>query len=285
MSSLSDFFGRPFGCFTDVFPGTSAEKARGLVAAGFDCVQFVPDPDAAALTVSAMKDAITPFQDAGLRIVAISGYQNIISPDPATKAAAIARIERLLDLAPLCGEGVGVVTETGTKSTVSPWDFDPANVSLSSWREMEESVRRLVETARCVGSTLWIEGYVNNVVRVAEDYVHLSRAIPGLGAIMDPFNLILEERMAAQSGEIHRIFDLLAPESRIAHAKDLIYRDGRVDTPRAGAGVFDYPTYFRLLDERLPGMPLIVEHVKLPDLPGSLDYLKRAYGRTQEAAR
>jgi sugar phosphate isomerase/epimerase len=266
---------RPLGAFSDLFLLDSVAEFRHY---GITCVQWRPSEEALASDEAARAE-IRYLTDAGLNIVALAGYQNLVAAEGSVKTKSLAVIRRMLQLAALVGAGVGVATETGTKHLESPWEFHPDNVNLATWQELVLVLRELLAEAERLGVRVLLEGYVNNVLRTASDAERLQRELssPALGFVMDPFNLFLEEHLQTQQSEQARIFAAIAHSAPIAHAKDLVYRDGKIDTPRAGQGVFDYQTYFQLLDRYSPGVPLIVEHLNATELPSVLEYLEQSY--------
>jgi L-ribulose-5-phosphate 3-epimerase len=266
---------RPLGAFSDLFPLDSVAEFRHY---GMTCVQWRPSEESLA-SDEAAREEIRRFTDAGLNIVALAGYQNLVAADGGLKMKSLAVMRRMLQLTAFVSPGLGVATETGTKHLESPWEFHPDNVNPATWQELILVVRELLAEAERLGVRVLLEGYVNNVLRTASDAERLQRELssPALGFVMDPFNLFLEEQLKTQQSEQARIFAAIAHRAPIAHAKDLIYLDGKIDTPRAGQGVFDYPTYFQLLDRYSPGCPLIVEHLEAAHLPSVLEYLEHSY--------
>ncbi len=267
--------GRPLGAFSSLLPLTQLEQFKHY---GLDCVQWEPSPAAMQNDGDAYKE-IQMFRDAGLAIVALVGYRNIVTPDRTKKAAVVKDMQRLFELAAMVGAGTGVATETGTKNAENQWLFHPDNLSEASWQELLETVKAFLEMAEGLDVKLLLEGYVENVLRTADDIRRFRKAVqsPALGFVMDPFNLLLEEHVPQQEGEQSKIFETVADLSPIAHAKDVLYTDGVVGTPRSGKGVFNFTPYFRLLEQQLPGVPLIVEHLSAEEIPEVLSFLQRAY--------
>ena len=74
--------------------------------------------------------------------------------------------------------------------------------------------------------------------------------------MLDPNNLFEEADMAEIPAHLERIFAVIGSHAPVAHAKDVIYRDGQINTPRAGTGDLDYPTFARLMRQYQPNAPL-----------------------------
>jgi sugar phosphate isomerase/epimerase len=280
MIDLQKRFRRPVGIFSDVFPGTERERAEAIAAHGFSCVQWRLPLATQDINAANVKSLLKPYQDNGLQIVALAGYENIVDPNGHLRAQNIERLKRLMDIAPLCGRGnlgggIGVATETGTKNRVSQWLWHDDNASDTTWAELKSTITELSRYAKQSGSRLLLEGYVNNVLRTPDLIERLRRELRSVEYwfVMDPFNIFTEDKLPQQQHEIARIFTALGKRVAIAHAKDLIYYHGQINTPRAGQGIFDYKTYFRLLDEQLPDAPLILEHLTAEQVDGVIDYL------------
>lgn len=286
MTKLDTFFNRPVGIFNWVLSEDPAECAALAHTHGFSCIQwgFPFENSAEDNTREYAEAAQHVFHEEGLEVVALSGYQNIVSFDPSAKAAALKKLETDIEIASVFPEITGVATETGTKNRESPWVGHPDNISAAAWEEMMESLQGLGAKAKAAGTRILIEGYVENVVRIADDLEKLTTELDmeAFGFVMDPYNLILEEHLPELAAETHRIFDVMNGHVGIAHAKDLLYTDGVVDTPRSGKGMFDFQTYFKLLDEKLPGVPLILEHLNAEEVTETLDFLKSQYEQTQD---
>lgn len=280
MAALQDFFHRPVGIFHWILDREDPENCARLAADfGFSCVQWnLPEDDSKSDEEHAAA-ALEAFARRDIRVVALSGYQNPIDPHPEAKAAGVRLLERHIDIAPMFPDCTGVATETGTKNAECPWFSHPDNLKSESWEEMLSVLRPLIQRARLRGTRLLIEGYVENVVRTVGDLTRLKNELgedrPDF--VMDPFNLVLEQDLPRLPEVIHEVFDTIGKDCGVAHAKDLAYENGVVSTPRSGTGVFDFPTYFRLLDERLPDVPLILEHLEFQEIGEVLDFLKNQY--------
>lgn len=285
MQDLSKFFRRPIGIFSDVFPGSERERAEAIAAHGFSCVHWRLPLATQDINAASVKSLLKPYQDNGLQIVALAGYENIVEPNGQLRVQNMERLKRLMDIAPLCGRGnlgggIGVATETGSKNRTNPWAWHADNASDATWAELKNAITELSRYAKQTGSRLLLEGYVHNVLRTPDHIERLRRELRSVEYwfVMDPFNLFMEDKLAQQQHELARIFTAIGKRVAIAHAKDLVYYHGQINTPRAGQGILDYKTYFRLLDEHLPDVPLILEHLTAEQVEDTLDYLVRVKG-------
>jgi sugar phosphate isomerase/epimerase len=288
MIDLQKLFRRPIGIFSDVFHGSERERAEAIAAHGFSCVQWRLPLATQDINATNVKSLLKPYQDNGLQIVALAGYENIVEPNGQLRVQNLERLKRLMDIAPLCGRGnlgggIGVATETGTKNRMSQWQWHDDNASEATWAELKNAITELSRYAKQTGSRLLLEGYIHNVLRTADHIDRLRRELRSVEYwfVMDPFNLFMEDKVAQQQHELSRIFTLMGKRVAIAHAKDLVYYHGQINTPRAGQGILDYKTYFRLLDEHLPDVPLILEHLTAEQIEDTVEFLIRSKSLSQ----
>ncbi|MEX0325176.1 MAG: sugar phosphate isomerase/epimerase family protein [Puniceicoccaceae bacterium] len=287
MSKLESFFNRPIGIFSWALSPDPATCAKRAVEHGFSCLQWgfpfeLPEEEK---TIGTARETQAIYSDHGLDVVALAGYQNLVAHDPGYKTRAIRRLEQYIELSDVFPASTGVATETGTKNRESQWHGHADNLKPESWDEMIASMHRIGAAAKAAGTKILIEGYVENVVRTADDLLKLQSQVDmeAFGFVMDPFNLFLEEQVTDMPAETGRIFAVMGDRVGIAHAKDLQYVDGVITTPRSGTGMFDFQTYFKLLDEHLPGVPLILEHLEAHEVAGTLDFLKSEYESYQNS--
>ena len=85
--------------------------------------------------------------------------------------------------------------------------------------------------------------------------------------------------MHVEIGEYRfRCVSVLGPWIISAHAKDITLR-GKLslhfDEVIPGQGGLDYATYLRSLDRSLPGVPLMLEHLKPEEYPEARDFVRR----------
>jgi L-ribulose-5-phosphate 3-epimerase len=263
------------GIFPDVFAGEHREQAKRTRAAGLACVHLRPP---AELTPAACRAAAEAFRSEGVEVAAVAGYVNLVNPDLARREAGVARLHRLIELCPEFGTPY-LATETGSLNPDSEWADHPANHTEAAWQVLLPILREAVRRCEDAGVTLLIEGYVQNVVAAVSDCRRLREEIPSpnLGFMLDPNNLFEESDMADVPAHLERIFAAIGPYAPVAHAKDVVYRDGQIDTPRAGTGALDYPTFARLMQQYQPDAPLVLEHLRESEVPETVAYVRRFF--------
>jgi len=217
-------------------------------------------------------EVVKDFHEAGIRIIGLAGYRNLVAVDPAVREKNLAFIERSLELAPEFGTAV-VATETGTRHATNDWLDAPENYSPQVWDLLEGIIGRLLKVAERAGSVLALEGYVNNVLARMDQLDALFRAFPTprLRLMLDPYNYISRDLVPVADVYGEQFLERYADRFVIAHLKDVAPqgaggsgdRADLVGTPEYGTGIFPQQPYMRFLRDRRPDLPIIFEH--LPD--------------------
>lgn len=282
------------GIFTGYFPYGLEEQARRIRALGFNTVQLdlaFKDIDFStpeAITPEAARRVRETFRDHDLPICAVSGYTNIVHPDPAARRQRLDMLRATLRHARDFGTPY-VISETGTYATESEWVSHPRNRTEAGFDECRAVIADLAQVAYDHGAVFLLETYVNNVVGSIEETVRMLAAVdhPGLGLLMDPTNYFEDHNIDAMDVTLRQIFDTLSDRVRIAHAKDVkrsttaaekhadidasdahSFRGvGAIELPAPGLGALDYDAYLRLLSRKHPNVPLIIEHLEESDVP------------------
>lgn len=243
------------------------EVVQKVTNHGFDCIQLT----LSFSDVECRPEAIQPddakkvrdaFAKAGIGIVALAGYTNLMNPNLAQRASDLHRFKKMVTLCKHWGTDV-IATETGSVSSQGPWTDCPENHAEDTFLQCVEVVRELVNFAEGHGVKIAIEGYVYNVVDTVRHAVRLRELIPShsLGYVLDPNNYFLPHELKDVPGKLQEIFDGIAGHSLLGHAKDVTSKDGVISTPRAGTGQMSYPHLASLLKERTPHLPMVMEHL------------------------
>ena len=162
------------------------------------------------------------FRDHGLPICCISGYTNIVHPDPAERRRRLDHLKAIIRHARHFGSPY-VISETGTFNTESDWVAHPKNKTEEGFEDCRRVIKELTQVAYDHGAVFLLETYVNNVVGSVEETVRMFAEIdhPALGLLMDPTNYFEAHNIDAMDRVLKQIFDTLADRVRIAHAKDV----------------------------------------------------------------
>ena len=295
------------GIFTGYYPFALDEVVRRIKASDFNCVQL----DVSFKDFDATKEPLTKekahwirdaFRNANLPVVAVSGYTNIIHPDPVKRKANIDFLKMMLRYARDLGSPY-VASETGTYNTESDWVWHDKNANPAVFEETIGIIKDLAKYAEDWGSTFIVENYVNNIIGSVEQIEAMFREVhsPALGLLCDPTNYFDDKTIKDVDGTLNHVFDRLSPYMKIAHAKDIAVAvntaekhadidadeshtfrgSGAVELPAAGLGILNYDLYVRRLAVDHPNIPLIIEHLDLGDIPrakGFVDATLRRVG-------
>lgn len=266
------------GIFAKTFPGAiAAAVLRQVADAGYACAQF----NMACAGLPAMPDGIpaatsdaiaTAARDTGVAIAAVSGTYNMIHPDPAARAAGMARLGALLAAAPAMGAPL-VTLCTGTRDAQDQWRHHPDNATPEAWADLRREMAQAAELAERHGVDLGIEPELANVVN---DAAHARRLIDELGSprlriVLDPANLFEVAEARERREIIARAVDLLADRIAMAHAKDRA-PDGGFAT--AGLGVVDFPHFVARLRAAGFDGPLVTHGLAAGEAAGVAVFLR-----------
>jgi len=288
------------GIFTAYFPYTLEETARKIRAQGFNTVQLDLmfkdlDLETKRIDSAVCRRIREAFRRHDLPVCAVSGYTNLVHPDPERRKANLRRLKQILRYAPELGSPY-VVSETGTFDCESEWVHHPTNRTEEGYRICRDTIGDLVDCAREAGSVFCVETYVNNVIGTIEEVQRLFADIdsPHLGLLMDPTNYFELHNIDQMDVMLNRIFDALADHIRIAHAKDVAKSTeaegiriadtegseghalrgvGAIDLPAPGLGSLNYDLYMKRLWQAHPNIAIIIEHLEEEDVPRAKEFL------------
>lgn len=288
------------GIFTAYFPYALEETARKIRAHGFNTVQLdlsFKDMDLsdANITAANCKTIREAFRRHDLPICAVSGYTNLVHPDPARRKQNLERLKTILRHARELGTPY-VISETGTFDPDSDWVHHPKNKTREGYETCRDIIAELVQCAREHGAVFCTETYVNNVIGSVAETLRLFADIgdPCLGLLMDPTNYFEDHNLDDMDAELHRIFDALSPHIKIAHAKDVkraasdqgvqladidageghaLRGVGKIELPPPGLGALNYDLYLQRLSAQHPNLPIIIEHLDEADVPRAKRFL------------
>jgi sugar phosphate isomerase/epimerase len=282
------------GIFNAYFPYTIAEQASRIRALGFNTVQLdlackdIDFSSPESITRAKAKQVREVFRDHDLPVCCVSGYANIVHPDPAARKHKLDMLKAILRHARDFGSPY-VISETGTFNPESDWVAHPKNKTEEGWDICRAVIKDLVRTAYDHGAMFLLETYVNNVVGSVEETVRMFAEIdhPALGLLMDPTNYFEAHNIDRMDAVLKQIFDTLTAHIRIAHAKDVkragedksekhadidaseghSFRGvGEIELPAPGLGTLNYDLYLKRLAEKHPNIPIIIEHLEEADV-------------------
>ena len=291
------------GIFSGYYPYGLEETARKIQAQGFTTVQLdlhFKDMDLSAgqITAEKAKKVRDCFRAHNLPICCISGYTNIVHPDPGERKKRNDYLHEIVRNARAFGSRY-VISETGTFDTESDWVHHPKNKTEEGWDECRTEITRLAQTAYDHGAIFLLETYVNNVVGSVEETVRMFAQVnhPGLGLLMDPTNYFEAHNIDDMDKVLNQVFDTLSDHIHIAHAKDVkrsgddkaekhadigdedaleshTFRGvGEIELPAPGLGELNYDLYLQRLSEKHPNIAVVIEHLDEADIPRAKKFL------------
>jgi sugar phosphate isomerase/epimerase len=221
-------------------------------------------PEADDATVGAYARAA---QAADIVIAEVGAWSNPLSPDAATRAAAIERCTRGLDLAERIGARC-CVNIAGSRG--DQWDGPhPDNLTDATFALIVDTVRQIIDAVRPARARYVLEPMPWLYPDSPQSYVRLLAAIdrPAFAVHLDPVNWVSSpQRYFANADLIRESVAALGHAVVAVHAKDIVLRPSltvHLDEVRPGLGGLDYATLLHELDRLDPNLPLLLEH--LPD--------------------
>ena len=215
------------GIFTGYFPYSLEETAKKIRSLNFNTVQLdvtFKDLDVSygKLNDAKCKKIRDTFRDHNLPVSCVSGYTNLVHPDPAKRKANLDRLKEVIRFANQLGSPY-VISESGTFDPDSDWVHHPKNKTEEGYQECLDVIGELVNFARSHGAYFLVETYVNNVIGSIEETLRLFADINDdrLGLLMDPTNYFEVHNIGEMDKTLHSIFNSLSQHIKISHAKDV----------------------------------------------------------------
>jgi sugar phosphate isomerase/epimerase len=249
--------GPVFGTFDD-----PESWARAVSAAGYRAAYCPVKPDADDATVAAYAQAA---QRHDLVIAEVGAWSNPLSPDAATRAAAVEHCKTSLHLADRIGARccVNIAGSRGTK-----WDGPhPADLTEETFYMIVATVRDIIDSVRPTRTYYTLETMPWMYPDSADSYVALVRAIDRerCAVHLDPVNLVSSpQRYFSNAALLRECFAKLGPLIKSCHAKDIILGQDltvHLSETRPGTGGLDYAAFLREVARLHPDTPVMLEHL------------------------
>lgn len=223
------------------------------------------------------------LEEHGIRVTALAGYRNLVSPDEAVRAENIAYLARCLELAPSLGTYV-VATETGTRDPSGDWTDSPDNWGGEAWRLVDDALETLLPVAERSGAILALEAHVKNVLKTQSQLLDLLHRFPtpNLQVVCDPYNYLSGHLLPAQERATTELLDRFEDRFVVAHLKDVNPLGAEAGSPSFGTGAFSQAPYLEFLRTKRPDLPLILEHLPLDEIPEAIERVHDVLGTPRE---
>ena len=229
---------------------------------GFRTAHWPLDDDADAATERAYADAAAR---ADVVIAEIGVWNNPLSPDDATRRAAVELCKARLALADRV-DARCCVNLAGTLA--DSWDGPhPDNLSADTFALIVDTVRDIVDAVDPQRTYYTLEPMPYSLPDSPDSYLDLLRAIerPRVAVHLDPVNLInTPAKFYDNAGFLRECFAKLGPHVRSIHAKDIELRNEltvHLAELRPGLGALDYRVLLTETAKLDPDMPVLVEHL------------------------
>jgi L-ribulose-5-phosphate 3-epimerase len=215
------------------------------------------------------------LEDAGVSIVALAGYRNLVSPDGSVRRANVDFLARCLELAPAFGTSV-VATETGTRNPGGDWIDSPDNWHPETWKLVDDALVELLGIAERTGSILALEGHVKNVLRTYGHAAGVLERFPSqhLQLVLDPYNYVSRHLLPTEERQTAGFLGGFEHRFVLAHLKDVDQGGADAGTIEFGTGAFSQAPYLEFLATRRPDLPMILEHLPLDHVPAAIERVR-----------
>jgi sugar phosphate isomerase/epimerase len=222
-----------------------------------------------------IRDYAAAAQAADIVIAEVGAWSNPLSPDEATRTAALEKCKKALLLADRIGACccVNIAGSRGEK-----WDGPCADdLTPETFEMIVVTVRDIIDTVAPAHTFYTLETMPWMYPDSAESYEDLIKAVDrrAFAVHLDPVNLICSPQRYFRNAQVVQEFvDRLGPHVKSCHAKDIVLRDKltvHLDEVRPGCGGLDFRGCLSQLGRLDPNLPLMIEH-----LPTEEGYAKAA---------
>ena len=267
-------------------PGDSASgiiemaERLGITGIGFDVN--------ANLDLVAAQSMVQPFTSAGLTIVQLGCYRNLISVDHTVRTQAIADVASAMNVAGSTGIEA-VVCGGGHRDPASP--TARRSVNRENWSDLAlevivDSCRQIVSLTHDTAAPLCLEPWVITCLNTPARVERVVRGVdhPKLAVELDLANLVTIERYYETDQLIMECFDRFGDKIRLVHLKDARLRPEpyiyHIGEAVVGDGEIDHAALLEVLTRHAPDASLMIEHLHSEaDAQRAVDHMRSLAAR------
>ena len=269
------------------FPGVRLEGVvaaccrLGLTGTGFDVD--------VSWTADAARGHFGPCLDAGLEIVQLGCYRNLISADESVRAAAVDDVARAMDVAGQLGVRF-VVSGSGHRDPERPAArraVHPGNWSEEALDVLVESCREIARRAGAGAAALCLEPWVMLALNTPARLERVVRAVDHekVCVELDIANLVTLEHYFRTGALIDECFRRFGDKIRLAHVKDVLLKPEpyvyQIREAIPGDGDLDLRRLLELMAEHSPAGALLIEHLDSePEIERAVRHVRAVAART-----
>lgn len=263
--------------------------ADRVMSKGFGAVQFTMEDVFTEVKPFQLNQGMAwklrkAFESRGIQIAILSCYKNLIHPDPEERKKELGCFRRYLEFCRELGCSY-VATETGSKNI--NYSFHPDNHSPKAMEELLESLNQMLSWAKDLGVGIAIEGVSMFPARSPEVIKMILDCINSacLHIILDPVNLLepavcgapeaVGEEIRQQYINIAgKSFNLFGDAIVAVHLKDVRINNGKWTNVPIGIGLAPFEFLIKLVMDRKPYLPLIMEEQNSLTMDDSINLIK-----------
>ena len=213
-----------------------------------------------------------------ISISVLGCYINPVCPDKQERKVQVNRFKEHIKYAKFLGADM-IGTETGSVNLDG--SFHEKNRSEENYQDFLSVMRELAEYARDLGVCIGIEAVSiftihspHTMKRMLDDL-----NMPNIFVIFDPVNYLDDSNYKNQREIFQTAFDLYGDRIAVVHLKDFTVENGALKYALPTEGELDYAFLAKLLNEKKPYIPLLLEEVKEKDLNRITERIKEVFGR------
>lgn len=138
------------------------------------------------------------------------------------------------------------------------------NLEEETFNTVAASLKVMLDAVRGFPIQILLEPFSAHVLCDVKTCLRIASLFPHgeVQVVLDAPNIIPHKEFAHRDHRVHEIVTGIAPVVGLVHLTDMSRDDtGQRRFPRAGAGTLDYAAYLRAINDHIPAVPMIVDHV------------------------